>query len=422
MEPRHLKKRLNETFPPVKKKQSEEEQPYQKLLTVVPQGFYPLLHQGATMPPQGFTVTPPAFYNNVNQTPQSELPLPLPFILPNAYPRYQVFTPITTLYASPPQYFPRPVVVSSSLPPSTTPRYIPNIPNLNVRYNFSQEEVQNITQKRQRLDQKVPFREDYVIHQKDADIVIAGEEIEDCKISDREKKNITVAPSSSSSSVPSNTVNTIAQEQITASERYREDVPPSSNRFIFHQRKARKKRSKSKINGQTFNGEERLFISFDNLGNIPDTIVDTPKVGKNKGVIPDGLRGCFKMYGEGWEFTVRYIKEAICQDGKRRVLIEWGIKNLDNEILHVLSETDADAFKREERGITLCNKVFVEALKIRVNDYLQLVQEEESSDTPNKLKISNLQARIELLRPNRFSEGVLLFGLRHQIVQSRFCE
>ena len=422
MEPRHLKKRLNETFPPVKKKQPEEEQPYQRLLPLVPQGFYPLLHQGATMPPQGLTITPPAFYNNVNQTPQSELPLPLPFILPNTYPRYQVFTPITSLYASPPQYFPRPVVVSS-LPPSTIPRHIPNIPNLNGQYNLSlshPQEVQNITQKRQRLDQKVPLREDYVIYQKDADIVRA-EEIEDRKKSQREK-SVTVATSSSSSSVATSRVNTIAEEQIAASERYTEDVPHSSNRFIFNKRKARKKRSRSKINGQIFNGEERLFISFDNLGSIPDAIVDPPKVGKNKGVIPDGLRGCFKMYGEGWEFTVRYIKEAICQDGKRRVLIEWGIKNLDNEILHVLPETDADAFKREERGITLCNKVFVEALKIRVNDYLQLVQEEEYSDAPNKLKISNLQARIELLRPNRFSEGVLLFGLRHQMVQSRFCE
>lgn len=170
-------------------------------------------------------------------------------------------------------------------------------------------------------------------------------------------------------------------------------------------------------NDRDFNGEERLAIQFESYGSIDPQV--QVKLGANKGFIPHGLSGFFNMYAERWAFEVRYSgPPQTCKDGKPRVLVEWSIKSHPHwKEFHRVVETVDEAQTRETRGFTLCNRVFREAMQKRAEEYEQLAKAEESCESPNPLQIANYQRQAVFLRPEKVSEGPLLFGLRHKAVQ-----
>ena len=85
---------------------------------------------------------------------------------------------------------------------------------------------------------------------------------------------------------------------------------------------------------------------------------------------------------------------------------------MENMIPVEFVETIKDAQKRKEQGWTLSNKVFREAVNLRINELNELISREL-----NSVKASNLEAMLKSLNPKRFNEGTLVFGLQHQSVQ-----
>lgn len=175
------------------------------------------------------------------------------------------------------------------------------------------------------------------------------------------------------------------------------------------------------ISRSFLNGEQRLAIKFSQYGRkhpLPQ------KTGKKKGIIPDGIAGSFMMYNETWNFEVNYKQTEICDDGVERVCLEWVVTNETSKVRHSVVETPAQAVKRDTRGVTLCNSVFREALELRAKDYERILEEERHGTGDfDRERMLTLQKQIEALRPQRFSEGPLLFGLRHQTPQDRLiCE
>jgi len=162
------------------------------------------------------------------------------------------------------------------------------------------------------------------------------------------------------------------------------------------------------------NGEQRLMIVFDSFGRLTS---HPQKMGRKQGFIPDGVSGTFSMYGESWGFEVKHEQVVKCDDGEERVCIRWTVTNKVSGVTHSVVETPSDATKRDIRGVSLCNKVFVQAMELRAREYEVLVEKEKNSESPNMLKVSNYRSRAQCLRPQRFSEGPLLFGLRHKCVQ-----
>ena len=193
----------------------------------------------------------------------------------------------------------------------------------------------------------------------------------------------------------------------------------SSSSPISFQRSS-KRRRKERTPSDGFNGEDRLTISFENFGEILDINV-CPRIGNRDALIPNGLCGSFMMYGEKWQFEVKYCGEGVSTDAISRMCIEWTIGNKESAVLpYTLRESAEDARRRSVRGVTLCNRVFTEALDLRAKEYQTMIDQERNSNGPNVLKISNLENRMQALRPQRFSEGPLLFGLRHRSVQDHF--
>ena len=168
--------------------------------------------------------------------------------------------------------------------------------------------------------------------------------------------------------------------------------------------------------GADFNGEGRLLIHFEDFGKISHPV---PKIGK-KGIIPNGISGNFSSYGERWQFLVRYAQVTTTREGKQLVCLDWLMRNDVWDEFHSVVETPHDAMKREDRGVTMCNKVFTDVLEKRAKEYEEIVQQEKDKPDSNALKIANLHSRIKSLRPRRISEGPLLFGLRHKAVHDHF--
>lgn len=164
-----------------------------------------------------------------------------------------------------------------------------------------------------------------------------------------------------------------------------------------------------------FNGEQRLSIDFEQLGELTDP---PERLGK-KGVVPDKLAGCFVMYSERWYFEVKFLpQETDPNTGKplsRR--IEWRIRNESWPNFHSLTENRDDSLRRNHRGVSLCNRVFTDAMEMRAKEFERLLKEERGKEKPDVSQISFLESRISVFRPKRFSEGPLLFGLRHNVVQ-----
>jgi hypothetical protein len=161
-------------------------------------------------------------------------------------------------------------------------------------------------------------------------------------------------------------------------------------------------------------GESRLKITFSNLG----TPGNYPQVfGKSRLGVPDGLCGTYVLYSERWQSEILHETGSEFQgdDGTQHVLITWKISNLTSGITQLRTETPKEAILRHKDGRTLCNKVFRKALEQRATDL-----EGDLKHETNPIRIKTMKNLIKKLRPKHFSEGPLVFGLRHESVQTRF--
>ena len=77
-------------------------------------------------------------------------------------------------------------------------------------------------------------------------------------------------------------------------------------------------------------------------------------------------------------------------------------------------ESFADAEKRKTLGWTVCNKAFRTAFEERAIELEKEAQQEE-----NPVKASKVMTLVKILRPKRFTGGLLLLGLQHQTIQVR---
>lgn len=165
-----------------------------------------------------------------------------------------------------------------------------------------------------------------------------------------------------------------------------------------------------------YNGEGRLQIQFQSFG----TLGSNPPFILNRGPIPNGISGFFSSYNERWQFRVTYGSPESATNGRWITCVEWAIRNTAWETYHIVRESLTDAIRREDRGVTVCNRVFTEVLEIKAREYEAEVDAELAREPPNQLRIANFQSRIKLLRPKRISEGPLMFGLRHRAVHNHF--
>ena len=181
---------------------------------------------------------------------------------------------------------------------------------------------------------------------------------------------------------------------------------------------------REKIDGKTFaypeensemglGGESRLKISFASLGS-PGKY---PQVfGKSRLGVPDGLSGTYVLYSERWTSEIVHGQDSFeGEDGTKHVLITWKITNLTSGITQSRTETPKEAILRHKDGRTLCNKVFRRALEQRATEL-----EDELRTETNPIRVKTMRNLVKKLRPKHFSEGPLVFGLRHECVQSRF--
>lgn len=161
-------------------------------------------------------------------------------------------------------------------------------------------------------------------------------------------------------------------------------------------------------------GESRLKINFSSLGNPGEH----PQVfGKSRLGVPDNVIGTYILYSERWRSEIVHEKNTVfeSEDGTRHVLVTWKITNLTTGVTQSRTETPKEAILRHKDGRTLCNKVFRKALEHRASE----LEAEVSSET-NPIRTKTIRNLIKKLRPKHFSEGPLVFGLRHECVQNRF--
>jgi len=182
--------------------------------------------------------------------------------------------------------------------------------------------------------------------------------------------------------------------------------------------RSNKARKKYKKDAEGLNGEQRLLIHFGSYGKMT---AHPQRIGVREGLgfIPDGIEGSFSMYGEIWDFSVKHEELVKCDDGFDRVCIRWTITNRESGKVTSLVESAADAKRRDLRGISLCNRVFTQAMELRAKDYDELAETETNSSEPNLEQAAIYRSRAQSLRPHRFSEGPLLFGLRHKSAQDK---
>jgi len=161
----------------------------------------------------------------------------------------------------------------------------------------------------------------------------------------------------------------------------------------------------------TLRGERRLVIIFEDIGECgpcPQTF------GKSGALIPDGVCGTHTVYNERWRFEIAHGNDVFQIDKLICVCITWKITNLTTGTTTSMTETRDEAVIRNSQGQTISNKVFREALESRARDLEERLEKET-----NPKRVAQLQSLIKALRPKRFSEGPLIFGLQHRVVQEK---
>ena len=160
------------------------------------------------------------------------------------------------------------------------------------------------------------------------------------------------------------------------------------------------------------NGERRLIINFDSYGEKTPNLQTCGKNGNI--VIPHGIVGSHTAYSENWKFEIYYTSLTAAPDALGCIPLMWKITNLTTNISHTRTETPTEAKMRMSKGRTISNRVFREALEHRAKEL-----ERELAREIHDCRIANLQSRIARLRPRKFSEGSLIFGLQHRIIQEK---
>lgn len=168
---------------------------------------------------------------------------------------------------------------------------------------------------------------------------------------------------------------------------------------------------KSIKNKLELKGESRLKIQFQSFGS-PGRKRQT--FGKHGNIlIPNGLIGLHTIYSQPWKFEIFHeLEDEI--DGRDAVRITWKITNLISLESNSITESEIEAQIRQNRGRSICTRVFRMAMQKRSFGLSQQLCKESC-----ELKKANLRSLIKKLTPKQFSEGSLVFGLQHQIVQDK---
>jgi hypothetical protein len=174
---------------------------------------------------------------------------------------------------------------------------------------------------------------------------------------------------------------------------------------------AKRRKESSDTVGRSLDGESRLVIDFESFGKrgaIPQIF------GRERWILPDGLRGTHNAYNEVWRFE---IVHAVIIEAKGLVQVTWRITHLTSKVITERTETEEEADKRATLGWTIATKVFLEAMEKRVLALRSLLEVEE-----NPQRRAGLEESIRNLQPKGFTQGPLMFGLRHRAVQQAFPE
>jgi hypothetical protein len=148
------------------------------------------------------------------------------------------------------------------------------------------------------------------------------------------------------------------------------------------------------------------FESFGSKGECPQ------RFGKSGLLIPDGMIGTHTVYQERWRFEIHHTAQAV--PGSDAVCITWKIINVKTGFCLAKTETPEEAEARVSLGWTISSRLFREALTHRANELEGLLNGET-----NQCRIANLKSLIKALRPKTFTQGPLVFGLKHKIVQEK---
>lgn len=153
-------------------------------------------------------------------------------------------------------------------------------------------------------------------------------------------------------------------------------------------------------------GERRLVINFESFGErgeIPQYY------GKTGIIIPNGVVGVHTVYHEKWRFEIRHSNLHVTPKVIRLI---WRVTNLTTNETTERTETVNEAKARASIGRTITNQLFREAMEQRA---IWLERNLETED--NLIRLANVKSLIKVLRPNRFTQGPLVFGLQHKTVQ-----
>lgn len=197
-------------------------------------------------------------------------------------------------------------------------------------------------------------------------------------------------------------------KESSASFRYElKDQVPQEEQLENIQRHVSKRIKLEAYKKKKFKGESRLRISFENLGQLGKVVQVSGRYGDT--IIPDGLCGTHMLYSQRWRFEITH-EQAI--DGVIR--LSWKLTNLESSRVHALTETIDEAISRQERGRTIASKIFQQAVKDRCTE----LQKDLLTEV-NELRRSNLTSLVRILAPKQLTEGSLVFGLQHQVVQDK---
>jgi len=164
-------------------------------------------------------------------------------------------------------------------------------------------------------------------------------------------------------------------------------------------------------------GEHRLSIQFHNMGKLGE---EPQTFGKSGYIIPDGLCGSHRMYSQDWKFEIIHKNprpllgsDQSLASNRGIVVLTWSITNLTSHGVVSITESPQQALMRQTKGNTICNTVLRKALEQRIEE----LQVELSKKDKTPLQIANLRSLIKELCPKKCAQGLLFFGLRHEIVQ-----
>ena len=157
--------------------------------------------------------------------------------------------------------------------------------------------------------------------------------------------------------------------------------------------------------------DRRLVINFESYG----TLGPKPqRYGKNNLFIPHGLIGTHIAYQEQWRVEIYHTTQQVLSLTRMRediVCIQWTITNIASQCVYSVTETPDEAVSRANLGWTVTSKLFRDAMAHRADQLFMQANQEE-----NPCRAANLRSLAKTLRPKSFTQGPLLFGLKHKVI------